>query len=205
VSRVIPEMTQVALRTHSQESSAEKRTVARQKFLYRLSRSDYESEWGKDYQRPGVGTRVLAALLRAVPKRGPFKGLAFRPPTPQTEDLYIRSVNTTVEQYQIALEELRSNRAVSLPNYDLDTGSPTKPAEYPLADSSYAKLLDQLSRNNFNRTTPELRANILAFYSSWPALVDSPNGTARHQTLLALRDLKSADLATSPGSASSLQ
>ena len=46
---------------------------AKQKFLYRLSRSDYEKEWGKDYVKPGVGTRILSTLLRYVPKNRPLQ------------------------------------------------------------------------------------------------------------------------------------
>jgi hypothetical protein len=41
-------------------------------------------------------------------KIGPFKGLAFDNPTPQTEDLYIKSINTTVDQYRV-LEEVRTD------------------------------------------------------------------------------------------------
>jgi len=91
VSRLIPEMTQVALQTHKKDLMRETPDFAKQKFLYRLSRSSYEKEWGKDYKQPGVGTRILSTLLRFMPKIGPFKGLAFNNPTAQTEDMYIKS------------------------------------------------------------------------------------------------------------------
>src|SRR5439155_10083617 len=42
VSRVIPEMTQVALATRQHENMPELNDQARKKFLYRLSRADYE-------------------------------------------------------------------------------------------------------------------------------------------------------------------
>src|SRR6201981_3344985 len=45
VSHVIPEMTQVALQAHKKELMHEKPDFAKQKFLYRLSRSDYEKQW----------------------------------------------------------------------------------------------------------------------------------------------------------------
>ena len=83
VSRLIPQMTKVALQTHKKELMRETPNFAKQKFLYRLSRSGYEKEWGKDYMKPGVGTRILSTLLRYMPKVGPFKGLAFNNPTPQ--------------------------------------------------------------------------------------------------------------------------
>src|SRR5271167_1183582 len=81
VSRLIPQMTQVALQTHKKDLMHETPDFAKKKFLYRLSRSDYEKEWGKDYTKPGVGTRILSTLLRYVPKVGPFKGLGFNNPT----------------------------------------------------------------------------------------------------------------------------
>src|SRR5689334_15256861 len=86
ISRLIPQMTQVALQTHKKDLMRETPNFAKRKFLYRLSRSGYEKEWGKDYVKPGVGTRVLSTLLRYMPKVGPFKGLAFNNPTAKTED-----------------------------------------------------------------------------------------------------------------------
>src|ERR1700688_4440652 len=59
VSRMIPRMTQVALQTRKKELMRETPDLAKQKLLYRLSRSDYERQWGKDYVKPGVGTRIL--------------------------------------------------------------------------------------------------------------------------------------------------
>lgn len=172
ISRLIPQMTQVALQTHKKELIRETPNFARQKFLYRLSRSGYEKEWGKDYVKPGVGTRMLSTLLRYMPKVGPFKGLAFNNPTPQTEDLYIKSINVTVDAYRSFLKQVRADTLV-LPNCDLDSGKPTKAAEYSLADNSYAKLLAQLSERKFDRTSPELRNNILQFYSRPSTLIET--------------------------------
>ena len=164
VSRLIPQMTQVALQTHKKELLRETPNFARQKFLYRLSRSNYEKEWGKDYVKPGLGTRILSTLLRFMPKIGPFKGLAFNNPTAQTEDLYIKSINATVDQYRAFLEGVRTDTLV-LPNCDFDSGKATTPAEYSLTDDAYAKLLARLSERKFDQTSPELRDNILHFYS----------------------------------------
>src|SRR5579862_7654626 len=153
ISHMIPKMTQVALQTHKKDMMREQPDFAKQKFLYRLSRSEYEKDWGKDYEKPGVGTRMLSTLLRYMPKIGPFKALAFNNPTPQTEDLYFKSINTTVDQYRIFLEAVRTD-TVALPNCDLDSGSLTKAAEYTLTDETYAKLLGQLSERKFDQTSP---------------------------------------------------
>lgn len=196
VSRLIPEMTQVALQTHKKELMHETPDFAKQKFLYRLSRSDYEKEWGKDYVKPGLGTRILSTFLRIMPRVGPFKGLGFNNPTPHTEDLYIKSINTTVDRYRVLLEEVRADKLV-LPDYDLDSGNPTRIAEYSLTDDTYAKLLGQLAKSKFDRTTPELRDNILQFYSDVPAVasIQTKNDKDSSAKLLELLDqLKAATL-----------
>jgi len=185
-------MTQVALQTHKKDLMRETPNFAKRKFLYCLSRSDYEKQWGKDYVKPGLGTRVLSTLLRYMPKIGPFKGLAFNNPTPQTEDLYIKSINTTVDQYRAFLEEVRTETLV-LPNRDLDSGRETKAAEYSLTDDTYAKLLAQLSAQKFAVTSPELRDNILNFYLDLSAAIETKRDQVRWQGVLAALDqLKSA-------------
>ncbi len=183
ISRLIPQMTRVALHTHKKELMRETPNFAKRKFLYHLSRANYEKEWGKDYVTPGLGTRILSTLLRYIPKVGPFKHLAFNNPTPQTEDLYIKSINTTVDQYRALLEHVRDDSLV-LANCDFDSGKPTKPAEYSLTDDAYAKLLGQLSERKFDRTSPELRANILNFYSDPSVLVETKKSPGDWKNLL---------------------
>ena len=187
VAHMIPEMTQVALQTHKKELMHETPDFAKQKFLYRLSRSDYEKQWGKDYKKPGVGTRILSTLFRYMPKVGPFKGLGFKSPTPQTEDLYFKSINLTVDQYRAFLEEVRHDKVV-LPNCDLDSGQPTKAAEYSLTDEAYAKLLAQLADRKFDLTSPELRENILQFYSDPSAAIETKRDASRWQNVLTSLD-----------------
>jgi hypothetical protein len=190
VSRLIPNMTQVALRTHKKEFVRERPNFAKKEFLYRLSRSSYEKEWGKDYTKPGIGTRILAAILRLVPKIGPFKSLAFNSPTAQTEDLYIKSIDATVLEYRKFLEEERRGK-LALPNCDFDTGEPTKPVEYPLTDDTYAKLLTHLAKNKFVGASPELRANILDFYSDLSLAISTKRDQEDwNEVLAALEQLK---------------
>src|SRR4051794_39896782 len=164
VSQVIPQMTRVALQTHKKDLMRETPNFAKQKFLYRLSRSDYEKEWGKDYVKPGFGTRVMSTLLRYMPKVGPFKAMAFNYPTAQTEDIYFKSINTTVDAYREYLHEVQA-KSLTLPNFDMDTGRPIVEAEYSLADDVHAKLLGRLAKGNFALTSPELKREMLDFYS----------------------------------------
>jgi len=194
VSRLIPQMTKVALRTHKKDLMRETPDFSKRKFLYRLSRSDYEREWGKTYTKPDFGTRVLSALLRYIPKIGPFKGMGFDNPTPQTEDLYIKSINSTVDHYRALLEEVRAGRLV-LPNCDLDDGKTTQAAEYTLADNTYASWLIKLAAQHFDGTSPQLRDNIIAFYSDPSLPIETRKDPARWQAVLTdLNELKAAPL-----------
>jgi len=187
VSRMIPQMTQIALRTHKKDLMKENPDFAKKKFLYRLSRSEYEKEWGKDYTKPDFGTRVWSVLLRYMPKIGPFKALAFNNPTPQTEDLYFKSINTTVDQYRIYLQQVRAG-SLELVNCDFDTGKITKAAEYSLTDETYAKLLGQLAGRKFDLTSEDLRENILNFYSDLSLPLETKKDAARWQGVLVSLD-----------------
>ncbi len=165
ISRVIPEMTRVALLARKKELVAETPNFNARKFRYYLSRANYQREWGKGYRRPGFGTRLLAFFLKFVPKVGPFKAVDFKIPSQKTEDLYIASVNKTLDDYRALLADV-GKHSLELTDTDFDTGRPTSEGEYSLADKTYAHLLDQLAQHNFDQVTPDLRQNILAFYSN---------------------------------------
>lgn len=165
VSTVIPKMTQVAKLVKQDPNAPEKWDTSKKLFLYHVRRADYEKQWGTTYKRPGAGARFLAWILRIVPKVGPFRALAFRSPTPKTMDLYFKSINNTVERYRDELKQVdRGNLA--LVNLNFDTGKPTEPAQYTLADDTYAKILDQLAQEKFTTVTPEMRAEIMEYYSN---------------------------------------
>jgi hypothetical protein len=176
VSRAIPEMTRVALLTKRDELVKENPSLAKKKFLYNLKRSEYEREWGKQYQKPGFGARIMAVIFKIIPKIGPFKAIAFKMPNPDTETLYLKSVNNTVDEYRHYLIDLRGG-SLKLSNMDFDTGKPTTPGEYRLTDQTYAKLLDKLTKEKFAGMMSDLRQNILAFYQDPSA----PNFTKKNR------------------------
>jgi hypothetical protein len=172
ISNVIPKMTQAALLTHRAELVREIPDFNKKKFLFYLSRAHYERHWGKNYRKPGIGTRILSFFLKFVPKVGPFRALQFKTPTPQAEDMYIKSVDQTVEDYRTLLGEAGSGQ-LNLPNRDFDTGRETRPGEYVLTDKTYARLLDDLAKHDFKSVPLELRNNILNFYAD----ANAPNAT----------------------------
>src|SRR6267378_105964 len=133
VCTVIPEMTRVALLARKKQLVKEVPNFDRKKFLYNLSRTTYEKEWGKGYRKPGFRERLLAWFLKIMPKIGPFRALDFKIPTPQTEDMYIKSVNQTLEDFQTTIEQAKGKK-LKLDNRDCDTGKETSPGEYQLRD-----------------------------------------------------------------------
>jgi hypothetical protein len=84
ISKILPEMTRVALVERKKEIVKDTPNFSARKFRYYLSRADYQREWGKGYRKPGFGARLLAVILKVVPKVGPFKALDFKIPTQRT-------------------------------------------------------------------------------------------------------------------------
>ncbi len=190
VSKIIPEMTRVALLNRRADLVRDTPNFDQKKFLYRLSRTNYEKHWGKGYRRPGLGSRILAFILRKIPKIGPASALDFKVPIAKTEDIYIKSVNRTTDNYFSLLHQVRDDTP-KFADTDFDTGRKTAAAEYPLADVTYSQLLQDQSKKNFKLMTPELRSNILEFYSNLNAPYhDKKNHKSWKKTMLALEQLK---------------
>jgi hypothetical protein len=190
VSTLIPEMTRVALLSRRDVIVKDTPNFNRKKFLYYLSRSNYEHEWGTVYRKPGLGSRILAFFLRLIPKVGPFRAVNFKIPTQQTEDMYIKSVNDTVENYSHLLSHAGSEK-IELPNRDCDTGLETRAGEYALTDNTYAHLIDQLASKSSDRIDPALRENLLQFYADPNAPVATrKNAKAWRQLQDQLQQLK---------------
>jgi len=174
VSALIPSMTQVAWATREKEIAKLTPGVTREQFLFVMPRQSYEQEWGTQYSRPSAGHRILGALFKIVPKVGPFRPLEFRTPTPEAEQLFLRSVESALRQYRTLLAAVANGRLV-LPNRNFDTGGPVTPGTYRLVDDVYAKLLEKLAHRHFEGVPAALRADILGFYKQ----TDAPIATKR--------------------------
>jgi len=163
VSTWIPRLTQVALALKKKDLETLPNFSPKQ-FRYLLSRTEYERNWGRNYKRPGFGTKMMAFIVKILPKVGPLRTLEIKPPTQETEKMYIKSVEDTVNAYGGLLDKVEKNE-LHLSNGDLDTGKATAIGEYDLADKTYAVLLTDLAKNKFANVSPVLRENILLFYS----------------------------------------
>jgi hypothetical protein len=168
VSETIPEITRIAWRDKREEIQKLNPGAAEEKFVFNLSRQEYDKAYGTDYQKPGLLARFLAFLYKLLPKIGPLRPLQFKAPTKEAEALFLESFKGTRERYRVALDAVGRGR-LDLPNTDFDTGQPTAHGEYSLADQTYAELLDRLTRDGHAMVPDALRANINAFYAKPPA------------------------------------
>jgi hypothetical protein len=190
VAKVIPEMTQVAVATHKPEIGCEYPDAAKKKFLYHLSRADYEREFSTRYRHPGIFARILGFFIKLVPF-GPAKVLGYRNPTPLTEDYYFRSMDRVLAQYHLLIEQANAaNRDFA--NLNLDTGYPTRKGEYALADQTYADLVQRLARDHFVHLTPAVQRNILAYFAGGEPANGSLKPGAWRKTASALQQLRLA-------------
>jgi hypothetical protein len=189
VSGVIPEMTRVAWDLKKKELAQSPQPIPRAKFIYNLSRASYEKEWDSRYQKPGMRARMIAFLFRIIPKVGPFKAAGFKMPTAQTMRLFQDSFDKALDLYRKWLNEAIRGQ-LKLPDTNFDTGEPTLPAKYSLADNAYSKLAIKLSEKD-GGVDPKMRDDILAYYKD----LTLPFATKKHpsdwtRTLAAVDKLK---------------
>jgi len=181
ISSILPGMTKVAWRLKKDEIAKESPGATRQKFLFNVSRASYEKDYGTEYQKPGVRTRMMAWMIRVLPKVGPLAALKFRTPTPEVEKMFMASFNATVENYRTLLANQEVGR-LRLVNDNFDTGERTRLGEYKGADEAYAKLLAKLADHQFEGVKPDLRNNILTFYSDLKTpVVDAKSKSSKKQ------------------------
>jgi hypothetical protein len=160
--RVVPEMTRVAWEMRKdriRERSPELANVE----------CDFADRAGEPachglFRQPGPFAHITAVWFPVVPKVGPFTALAFKAPNAQTEDLFLTSMDMSLNCYAELLDQVCKGTLL-LENINLDTGVPTRPGDYRLADEAYDRLLNELAKNEFRHVTIELQANILSFYS----------------------------------------
>ncbi len=198
VSKLIPKATRIAWHLKKDEIKDDVPDATKRKFLFNLSGSNYEREWGKDYRKPSPGERFLAFLFKLIPKFGPLQILQFRTPTPQTEQMFEASFNATLDRYRELLKELREGR-LDLPNNNFDVGENTGPGKYRLNDEAHAQLLDKLAENKFASATAEVKTELLHFFAEPDApYATKHNAKAWTKVQSQLQQLKTAMVTSGP-------
>ena len=192
VSRVIPQMTKVALQMHKKDLMRETPNFARRKFLYRLSRSDYEREWGKTYTKPGFGTRSAVGSSEIYSRRSaPSKAWASITPRRRRKICISRasmppSINTASISGRCELARWFCPTAIWM----MANQPKWMNTRWPM--TTYASLLGKLEGRKFEGTSRELRDNIVGFYSGDSTSIESRNDPAHAQDILKdLVELKS--------------
>lgn len=138
-----------------------------QRFIERVRRTNYERKWNHPYSGPGFKAHLLAGLVFILPKIGPISDLAIKIPTPLTQDLYLRSVNHTVDEFHKILRSLAedSPQPVALANIDLDTGFRLERGDYPRADEAHRSLLDRLTKAPDVAIPTTVKQNLLDYFA----------------------------------------
>ena len=136
--------------------------------LYHYNRHQFRREFGHDYERPGFGARLMAGVLRVLPKIGPLKPYAFTLPDAAGAAQFRYSYRASMARFCTLVHEQPTDttKTLALADTNLDTGEPTHPTAYVLADQTYGALLRQLHRRDFEHLTPALRAALLSYFVS---------------------------------------
>jgi hypothetical protein len=166
----MPDLTKAAWQAKKGDIQEANPGTTRRQFHYHMRRAEFNKTWGNDYERPNIFARFVAWIIKVLPKIGPLRTLAFKPPTPEAEELFYNSFNTTVEHYTQLIQQIKQQNSIKLANMQLDTGEPTKPGGYKLADETYAKLVLKLAKSDFKHLSPSLRQDILHFYQPKKAM-----------------------------------
>ena len=197
VRRLLPAVSRAAWRANRHQIRREVPGVARREMVFRASMQEYHAEYGTAYERPGVRARLLAGLLRVLPKVGPLRALRFVTPSPEAQRVYRASFARTTTRYCALLHsQVRGGQMLSgatLPNTDFDTGHATRRGEYPLADRTYGEWLRKLAKAHFKTLTPPMRQNLLGFFDGSqadPKDAEEREADTRRETEAALAQLR---------------
>ena len=190
--RFIPAFAEAEVVLHRHRFPPHNNTEADRIFRERLARTAYERRWKHKRKGPGVKAHLLAVLVLIVPKVGAASDLAIKIPDPQTYEMYQSSVNHTVDIFRDMLHKLKNTGDdVKLANIDLDTGDHVKRGEYPLADATYARLLERLTSKPDRVIPVGLKRNIMTYYGIMT--VTEKENSKRDEQLATLRMMKASD------------
>ena len=213
-SEIIPELGQIVWRHKRKEFQRADPKIVTARFSYRLAAENYEVvpgrrskfhrlkpwrwRWRAEIKREDIQfvSKALVLFVEVMPKVGPLRTLQFKPPTVRVQDLFIEAFDVSVVRYEADLSGLPDGQLI-LKDDNLDIGRPARATRYSLADETYAHLLNGLAKHRFRNLTPELRENILAYYSNLNApAIAKAHPRKWKRTLLELSALRSAPVET---------
>ncbi len=167
VKGLLPKVARAEVLIHHNDFPRSDDTPAFHQFVARQSQAAVDDRWGRFSRKPGFEVRVLAIVIRILPKIGPISRLAIRGPNVETNRWYIESMNRSTDSYEQLLRQLMKNprQPLNLPDRDLDTGNLVQPGSYRLTDKTYAELLTRLTAQPGRAVPVRLRQDISHYYA----------------------------------------
>ena len=181
VKSFFPVLTKAAWVTKQASIKEHDSTMTAKRFHFRMKRLNYNKEFGKERDKPGVFSFFLAGLIKILPKIGPLAPLKFKAPSQAVEKLYVQSFDSVQLHYSNALTVLRT-RNLDLPDKDYDTGKNTRPGEYKLTDETYCDLLLKITQENI-AMSPALKQNIVRFFRDGEVLLNEKEAKKEEITI----------------------
>jgi hypothetical protein len=190
VRSFIPSFAEAEIVLHGHKFPPNPDTEAYQIFYNRVKQTNYDRHWRHTYKGPGFKAHLLAIVVFLVPKIGSASDLAIKIPDAKTQELYLDSVNHTVDRFRDTLQEVFSDsgKLFELANVDLDTGQRDVLGEYELADQAYSELLERLTAKPERSIPEDLKKHMLAFFASSAA--PPPQSDQKASQLSVLKDMK---------------
>jgi hypothetical protein len=190
VSNTIPRATRVAWAEKKREIERSQPGITRHKFVYIMSRSSYELDWGKQYDRPTVSDKMLALLLKLLPPIGPLRAVKLKMPTPPVEKLFMDRFNRSAQELARTIDRAKDN-SLRLEPKNYDVGAVTPAGTYRLDDETQAYWLRLLASRHFSTVTPSIRAELLGYYDNLDAPIATKKNTHEwSQLVIQLQELK---------------
>jgi Zinc dependent phospholipase C len=161
-------------------------------FAERVARTAYDRHWKHAQRGPGFKAHLLAIVVFIVPKLGPASDLAIKVPNADTRESYLHSLNHTVDAFREKIRELGdAGASYKLANIDLDTGDRVKRGDYPMADKTYARLLERLTSRPGRIIPAGVKQNISDYYAT--VGITEKVDERREAQLTTLRTMRATD------------
>nr|WP_294795121.1 zinc dependent phospholipase C family protein [uncultured Mucilaginibacter sp.] len=175
VRDMFPELARVARQSDKAGIRLSNQTFSRKTFSDRIPQNAFKQNTASN-SGTGSMAKLLARLVHRLPKIGPLKKMGFKYPGVTCEELFLKSMDSIMVNYDLALATLADGRSLLLPNINYDTGNLSVLNEYTLADTTYAEWLVNLRNDSEAVISPAMQQNIFAFYNK----VGTPNLVANY-------------------------
>jgi len=169
VNQLLPAAARAAWHSQREKIRQVSPRARRREYMYKTNRRQFKRELGTEYEKPGFGARLMAKVINILPKIGPLKTYAFKLPSPEGEAVFRKSYRSVLSGYAALIRQQPTDTMAtipSIPNTSLDTGQPTQPSTYGLADETYAEWLRELHQRKFEGIPAAVRQHLLSYYKN---------------------------------------